>query len=121
MNTNPQLQGIESIPGTYIFDLRASHKALRLNRFLWRLSFPIDRARFLANESEAMQAAELDKTEQQLIQARDWLGLVRYGASFFALEKLARVLTTSNLEMYAAMRSETFDQFLKTRRVPDAR
>ena len=31
---NPQLEGIESLPGTYLFDLERSAKALRLNRFL---------------------------------------------------------------------------------------
>lgn len=30
---NPQLAGIEAIEGTYVFDLRVSHRTLKLNRF----------------------------------------------------------------------------------------
>ena len=30
---NPQLQGMEAIAGTYVFDIETSNKALRLNRF----------------------------------------------------------------------------------------
>jgi gallate dioxygenase len=46
---------------------------------------------------------------------------MRYGASFFCLEKLARVKGVSNPEMVAGFRGETLEQFLKTRRVPGAR
>ena len=35
---NPQLKGIDSIPGTYLFDISKSVKCLRLNRFFWRLA-----------------------------------------------------------------------------------
>ena len=52
---------------------------------------------------------------------RDWLGLVRYGVNFFVLEKFARLVGKSNLEVYAAMRGESFEEFLATRRVPEAR
>jgi hypothetical protein len=37
------------------------------------------------------------------------------------LEKFARVLKMSNPEVYAAMRGETLEQFLRTRNVPGAR
>jgi protocatechuate 4,5-dioxygenase alpha chain len=39
---------------------------------------------------------------------------------FFVLEKFARVVKITNLGMYASMRGETLEVFLKTRRVPDA-
>ena len=34
---NPQTQGLEDLAGTYPFDLRVSHRALKLNRFFWNL------------------------------------------------------------------------------------
>jgi hypothetical protein len=46
---------------------------------------------------------------------------MRYGASFFCLEKLARVSGVSNPQMVAAFRGETLEAFLKTRNVPGAR
>ena len=68
-----------------------------------------------------MAAAGLDERAKELVRARDWLGLIQHGANFFVLEKLARVARTSNLEMYASMRGETFEEFLRTRRIPEAR
>lgn len=53
-----------------------------------------------------------------MVRRKDWLGLVRYGVSFFVLEKFARVQKMSNLKVYAIMRGETLDEFLKTRGVP---
>ena len=118
---NPQLLGVEQIAGTYIFDIATSNKALRLNRFLWQMISSEARERFVADELGAMQAAGLDETEKSLVSARDWLGLVRYGANFFVLEKFARVVKMSNMQVYAIMRGETFEEFLATRQVPDAR
>lgn len=34
---NPQTHGMEQIGGTYLFDLRTSNRALRLNRFFWHM------------------------------------------------------------------------------------
>jgi hypothetical protein len=45
---------------------------------------------------------------------------VRYGVSFFVLEKFARVQKMSNLQVYARMRGKTLEAFLKTRRVPES-
>jgi hypothetical protein len=118
---NAQLAGIETIEGTYPFDLKASLRTLRLNRFFWRLALPAQRELFVRAEEEAMAQAALDEAEKVLVRARDWLGLVRYGVNFFVLEKFARVVKMTNLEVYAKMRGETFESFMKTRQVPDAR
>jgi hypothetical protein len=118
---NPQLEGVESIEGTYPFDVRKSVARYRINRFLWRLADPAHRDAFLADERAAMTAAGLTEEEQRLVAERDWLGLVRYGAIFFVLEKFARVVRKTNLEVYALMRGESFEDFMKTRRVPGAR
>lgn len=118
---NPQLAGVEALPGTYVFDLRTSNRALKLNRFFWRLASRDWRDRFEADPEGSMAEAGLSDRERQLVRERDWLGLIRHGASFFALEKFARVCRISNLQVYASMRGETLEEFLKTRRVPEAR
>jgi gallate dioxygenase len=118
---NPQLEGIEALAGTYPFDLERSAKALRLNRFLRGLIVPESRQLFRENPEAAFDKAGLTEEERRLVRARDWGTLVRYGATFFALEKLARVSGVSNPEMVAQMRGETLEQFLKTRNVPGAR
>lgn len=118
---NPQLEGVESLEGTHLFTLEKSGKALRLNRFLHGLIVPERRALFRENPETAFDRAGLTADEKKLVSRRDWAGLIRYGASFFCLEKLARVTGVSNPEIVAAMRGETLAEFLKTRNVPGAR
>ena len=58
--------------------------------------------------------------ERDLLRRRDWCGLIHYGAIFFVLEKLAAVIGVSNLHVYAAMRGQPLDEFMKTRNAPSA-
>jgi gallate dioxygenase len=103
----------------YVFDLERSAKGLRLNRFLHDLVYPERRKLFLEDAEAAM--AQLSEEEKDMVRRLDWKALQDYGASFFCLEKLARVKGVSNPEMVAAFRGEKLEQFLKTRRVPGAR
>ncbi|HZE10807.1 MAG TPA: protocatechuate 3,4-dioxygenase [Burkholderiales bacterium] len=118
---NPQLKGTEKLEGTYLFDLETSAKALRLNRFLHGFTVPEERAAFKENPEAAFDRAGLSPEERRMVRDLDWATLMRYGASFFCLEKLARVKGVSNPEMVAGFRGETLEAFLKTRRVPGAR
>jgi gallate dioxygenase len=118
---NPQLKGVESLEGTYLFDLETSAKALRLNRFLHGLTVPENRALFKDNPDAALDKAGLSAQERRMVRELDWAALIRYGASFFCLEKLGRVKGVSNPEMVAGFRGETLEEFLKTRNVPGAR
>lgn len=118
---NPQLEGIDKIGGTYPFDVARSVERIRINRFFWQLAHPAHRELFVRDEVAAWHAGGLSAEEIGLVRTRDWLGLIRYGVNFFVLEKFARVLRLSNLDVYASMRGESLDEFLKTRRVPEAR
>lgn len=117
---NPQLIGVEELTGTYPFDIKASVKALRLNRFFWEMRRPAARDLWLSDRAAAYDAARLTPEERVLVDNVDWIGLIQYGVCFFVLEKFARVVKITNLGMYASMRGESFEDFLKTRRVPDA-
>ncbi|HYT15889.1 MAG TPA: hypothetical protein VEL80_05825 [Burkholderiales bacterium] len=118
---NPQLKGVEKIEGTHIFNLEASAKALRLNRFLHGLTIPHNRTLFKDNPEAAFDRAGLSAQERRMVRELDWAALIRYGASFFCLEKLGRVKGVSNPEMVAGFRGESLEEFLKTRNVPGAR
>ncbi|MDE1181924.1 protocatechuate 3,4-dioxygenase [Paraburkholderia sp.] len=117
---NPQLIGVEELTGTYPFDIRQSMKAMRLNRFFWMMREAPARTRWLEERQAAYDLAKLTEEERTLVDNTDWLGLVQYGVCFFVLEKFARVVKITNLGMYASMRGETLEAFLKTRKVPDA-
>lgn len=118
--SNQQLAGIEDIDGTYPFDVAHSVKALELNRFFWRHREPQFRELVAFDLEAAFDESGLSEEERELVRRRDWLGLVRYGVSFFVLEKFARVQKMSNLQVYASMRGETLEAFLLTRRVPES-
>jgi gallate dioxygenase len=83
---NPQLKGVEALPGTYVFDLQRSARGLRLNRFLHGLTRPEKRALFKQDPESAFEQAGLDAGERRMVRSLDWAALIRYGASFFCLE-----------------------------------
>lgn len=107
--------GIEKLPGSYPFTLERSVKAYRINDFLHRLIIPAERKRFLENPEPMFEEAGLTLEERDMIRRRDWRALVRYGVIFFLLEKLAAVVGTTNLHVYAAMRGQSLEDFQKTR------
>jgi gallate dioxygenase len=115
-----QLAGIETLEGTYPFDLERSVKSYRVSKFLHALIEPAHRARFREHEDACMREAGLSDTERDLIARRDWRGLLHYGVIFFLLEKLAAVSGVSNLHVYAAMRGQSLEEFQKTRNAPGA-
>jgi gallate dioxygenase len=110
-----QFSGSGTLEGTYLFDIAASVKAYRINKYLHAMVDPDHRARFLADPEISFKEADLTDEEKDLIRDRDWQGLIRYGVIFFLLEKLAAVIGVSNLHIYAAMRGESLDDFLRTR------
>jgi gallate dioxygenase len=110
-----QMKGIDKLAGTYPFDLAASVKAYRLNKYLHAMIDPAHRARFLSDPEASFAEAGLTEEEKDLLRRRDWPGLIHYGVIFFVLEKLAAVIGVSNLHVYAAMRGESLEDFLKTR------
>jgi hypothetical protein len=75
---------------------------------------------WLENRTASYDAARLTAEERTLVDNTDWIGMIRSGVSFFVLEKFARVVKITNLGVYASMRGETLEAFLKTRQVPEA-
>lgn len=118
---NPQTVGLDTLEGTYVFDLRTCNRTLNFNRYFWNFIREDSREAFWADEEAHMEAANLTEAEKALVRNRDWLGIVQYGVNFFVLEKWARVVKLPNMVVYATMRGETYEDFLKTRRVPELR
>lgn len=110
-----QLAGIEKLDGSYPFTQARSLEALRLNRFLHQLIQPGPRERFRKDQETMFAEASLTEQERTMVRERDWRKLIQYGASFFLLEKLGAVIGSSNLDIYAAMRGVSLEEFMKTR------
>lgn len=115
-----QTAGVEKLAGTYPFTLERSVKAYRLNKFLHQLIEPEHRRRLLAEPDVLFAEYQLTPEEIELVTRRDWRGMIHYGVIFFMLEKLGAVVGVSNLHIYAAMRGESLEDFMKTRNAPGA-
>jgi gallate dioxygenase len=113
-----ELQGADTLAGTYPFTHRRSQANFRINDFLHRLVLPEHRKRFIEEFDALADEFGLTGDERELVRGRKWIEMVRRGVSFFVLEKMAAVIGVSNPEVYAAFRGETLEQFLKTRKVP---
>jgi gallate dioxygenase len=110
-----QWSGLEKLSGTYPFTLDRSVKAYRLNSFLHSLLQPERRKRFIVEPEALFEEAQLTDEERAMLRARDWRALIHYGVIFFLLEKLGAVVGTTNLHIYAALRGQPLEEFLKTR------
>jgi gallate dioxygenase len=115
-----QLEGIEKLPGTYPYTLERSAKCYAFNKFLHGLIDPVFRTRFRNDEESCLSESMLTEVEKDLVRRRDWRAMIHYGVIFFLLEKLGAVVGVSNLHIYAAMRGESLEDFMKTRNAPNA-
>ena len=80
----------------YLFDLERSAEGLPLNRFLHSLTVPANRKLFAEDPEAAMR--NLSEEEKAMVRNLDWRAMMEHGASFFCIEKLARVKGVSNPE-----------------------
>ena len=115
--TAHQLAGAEKLEGTHPFSLEVAHRAFRLNDFLHRLVIPEHRELFLQDPEALYNKFELTQQERDLLDSRDWIGLIHYGVIFFSLEKMAAVIGYSNPDIYAQMSGKTLEEFQRTRNV----
>jgi gallate dioxygenase len=112
-----ELAGAETLEGTHPFTLEKSLKGFRVNDFLHRLIIPAHRQRFMSDRTALYAEYGLTAEEQAMIDGHEWIEMIHYGVTFFVLEKMAAVVGVSNPQVYAAMRGETLEEFMKTRKV----
>jgi gallate dioxygenase len=103
-------------PGPVIFGPKQARRGYRLNRFAHSLLQPGKRAELLANPRIAMQKAWLIAEEIELVERRDWLGLIHYGGNIYMMGKIAAAHGLHMLHMGAQMRGEPSKEFVATRK-----
>jgi protocatechuate 4,5-dioxygenase alpha subunit len=87
----------------------------QLSRSLYDLREPDKRKAFLADANGYSRQYSMTEEERQLLVTHDWRGLAEAGISIYLLTKLAATLKVDFLEMEAAMRGlskQEFQQFL---------
>jgi len=103
------------IAGTTVFTGERSRRGYRINKLAISLTDEANRQAFKADERGYMQRFGLSEREMQLVEKRDWNGLVAAGGSIYLLIKIGGAIGQNLLQMGAAMRGETLEAFLKTR------
>jgi protocatechuate 4,5-dioxygenase alpha subunit len=110
-----------AIPDTSVFDLRLSLRGKRLNRMCAALCSPAERDAFKRDEEAYMARFGLTAEEKALLRNRDFKGLIEAGTNIYYLLKIGSVTGKGLYQMGAQMRGETYEQFLSTRKISDAR
>ncbi|HYL91200.1 MAG TPA: hypothetical protein VEU32_20790 [Burkholderiales bacterium] len=110
-----------AIPDTSIFDLRLSRRGQRLNRLCAALCSQQERESFKRDEEAFMSRFRLTDPEKELIRKRDFKGLIEAGTNIYYLLKIGSATGNGLYQMGAQMRGETYQQFLSTRKISDAR
>jgi len=111
-----EYDGVNEIEGSYPFNFDRSSRAYRLNKYLHGIIQPELRGRFLYDREGSYDRGYLTEEEKEMLRNLDWRALIQYGVIFFILEKLGAAVGTTNQEIYAAMRGEPLEDFLKTRK-----
>jgi protocatechuate 4,5-dioxygenase alpha subunit len=103
------------IAGTTVFTGERSRRGYRINTLAMSLTDEKNREAFKGDERAYMQRFGLTEGEMNLVSKRDWNGLVGAGGSIYLLIKIGGSVGQNLLQMGAAMRGETLDEFMKTR------
>jgi len=111
-----EYDGVAELEGTYPFNFERSSRAYRLNKYLHGIIQPELRGRFLYDREGSYERGHLTEEEKEMLRKLDWRALIQYGVIFFILEKLGAAVGANNQEIYAAMRGESLEDFLKTRK-----
>jgi protocatechuate 4,5-dioxygenase alpha chain len=114
------LAALRPIENTSIFDLRLATKGRRLNKMCGSLCDPKNREAFKADEEGYMAKFALTAEEKQLVKQRDFRGLIEAGLNIYWMLKLGSATGNSLYRMGAQMRGETYEDFLKTRKISGA-
>jgi protocatechuate 4,5-dioxygenase alpha subunit len=113
--TTTQIEPGAKIAGSDVFDLAMSWRGYRINKMCNALSQPQERDAYKADEEAFMERFKLTAQEKELVRARDFGGLLQAGGNIYYLLKLGVVTGNGLYKMGAAMRGETYEQFLATR------
>jgi protocatechuate 4,5-dioxygenase alpha subunit len=115
-----QVDYARPLPGTYLTTGIRAARGYRFGKFCMSLMSPAMREAFKADPEKVMQEAGLSDYERQLVRERDWNGMLRYGTSTFMALKLSNALGVGQNRTGAAMRGQTYEEFMATRNVKEA-
>jgi protocatechuate 4,5-dioxygenase, alpha chain len=78
------------------------------------------REAFKSDEDAFMDRFSLSDDEKELVRKRDFKGLIEHGLNIYFMLKLGSATGHSLYRMGAQMRGESYEDFLKTRKISGA-
>ena len=111
---------LRPIPDTSIFDLRLSRRGYRLNKLCAALCSPQEREAFKRDEGAFMSRFGITNADKELIRRRDFQGMIEAGMNIYFMLKIGSVTGNGLYRMGAQMRGESYENFLKTRKISGA-
>ena len=111
---------LRPIPDTSIFDLRLSRRGYRLNKLCAALCSPQEREAFKRDEEAFMSRFGLTNADKELIRRRDFQGMIEAGMNIYFMLKIGSVTGNGLYKMGAQMRGESYENFLKSRKISGA-
>ncbi|HVO17194.1 MAG TPA: protocatechuate 3,4-dioxygenase [Alphaproteobacteria bacterium] len=106
--------------GTYPTTGARAQRGYRLSKFCMSFMSPANREAFKADHERYMSDWGLSDYEKGLIRRQDWNGMLRYGVNTFMLLKLSATLGVGQNRTGAAMRGQSYEEFMATRNVKEA-
>lgn len=115
-----QIDYAHPLPGTYLTTGVRAQRGYRLGKFCMTLMSPANRETFKADMTAYMTGFGLTDYEKELVRSKNWNRMLRYGVNTFMILKLSNAMGVSQNETGAAMRNQTYEEFMATRNTKGA-
>ena len=83
------IRDYETIPGTYVYDVRRSRQGYALNMFCMSLNVAENRSKFKENAAAYLDRFVLSAEQRRTVLERDWLGMLKVGGNIYYTIKIA--------------------------------
>lgn len=101
----------DDIPGTYVFDGRRCREGYHLNMFCKSMEREGNRQAFTADPSGYLDRYPMTPEQRRLVEARDWLGMLRVGGNIYYMLKLISYDRSTLQHVGGQMTGMTVEEF----------
>jgi protocatechuate 4,5-dioxygenase, alpha chain len=115
-----QIDYSKPLPGTYLTTGIRAQRGYRLGKFCMTLMSPANREAFKADAEGVMNRFGLSDYEKELVRTQNWNRMLRYGVNTFMILKLSNAMGVSQNHTGAAMRNQSYEDFMATRNTKSA-
>jgi protocatechuate 4,5-dioxygenase alpha chain len=115
-----QIDYSKPLQGTYLTTGIRAQRGYRLGKFCMTLMNETNRDRFKTDNEKYMNEFYLSDYEKDLVRSKSWNRMLRYGVNTFMILKLSNALGVSQNHTGAAMRNQSFEEFMATRNAKGA-